>query len=75
MLLFETPTGAVDGANREFFVSIAYVATSTEVFIAGSAKTAADTDGWDETDPDAGAFTMKKAPRTGDRILVAFRVI
>lgn len=75
MLRHETPTGAINGINRVFNVSVAYVATSTEVFLNGSAKIAADTDGWDETDPLTGIFTMKVAPRTGNRLLIAFRVV
>lgn len=74
MLLYETPSGAVDGANRVFTVSGAY-APGLEVFFTGSAKIAVDADGWDETDPRAGIFTMKTAPRTGDRLLVAFRAV
>jgi len=60
---FEVPSGAVDGANKVFTLSMPYGPGTTAVFLNGLLQERSLDDGWYETDPDAGIVTLKEAPR------------
>ena len=61
---FEIPSGAVDGANLLYTTSTSYKPGTLAVFLNGLLQEASLDDGWVETDPVAGTFTMKEAPRS-----------
>jgi hypothetical protein len=61
---FEIPSGAVDGANLLYTTSTSYKPGTLAVFLNGLLQEASLDDGWAETDPVAGTFTMKEAPRS-----------
>lgn len=61
---FEVPSGAVDGVNTVYTVSVPYQGGSTAVFINGLLMERTLDDGWTETDPGAGTVTLKEAPRS-----------
>ena len=69
---FEVPVGAIDGANTVFTVSRAYSAGSTAVFLNGILQERSYDDGWIETSPSTGVFTMKEAPQLADVLQVFF---
>jgi hypothetical protein len=69
----EVPTGAVDGVNTVFTTSQAYTAGSLVVFVRGLVRVAANDDGYTETDPNAGTFTMKEAPFQDDVVFVFYK--
>jgi len=60
---FEVPTGAIDGVNKDFYVSQPYRPGSVAVFLNGQLQTKALDDGWTETDPTTGLVTLNEAPR------------
>ena len=60
---FEVPTGAVDGVNLDYYVSVPYRAGSTAVFLNGLLQQKALDDGWIEADPSTGWIQMKEAPQ------------
>jgi hypothetical protein len=62
---FEVPTGAIDGVNTSFQVSVPYQPGSTAVFLNGLLQERSLEDGWYETDPLAGEIVLKEAPRPG----------
>jgi hypothetical protein len=61
---FEIPAGVIDGVNLLYTTSTSYKAGSLAVFLNGLLQEASLVDGWVETDPVAGTFTMKEAPRS-----------
>lgn len=61
---FEVPSGAINGTNVVFTVSIPYVAGSTAVWINGALMRRDLDDGWTESDPIAGEITLNEAPRS-----------
>ena len=61
---FEIPSGAVDGANLLYTTSTSYKPGTLAVFLNGLLQEASLDDGWFETSPVAGTFTMKEAPRS-----------
>lgn len=60
---FEVPSGAIDGANTVFNVSVPYQPGSTAVYLNGLLQEPSLDDGWVETDPATGEITLKEAPR------------
>ena len=60
---FEVPTGAVDGVNTVYYVSLPYVAGSTAVWLNGILLERTLDDGWTESDPSTGEITLKEAPQ------------
>lgn len=61
----EAATGIVDGVNRVYTVR-PYVSGTLAVFLNGQLKRQPDADGWAETSPAGGSFTMAQAPLPGD---------
>jgi hypothetical protein len=68
----EVPSGAVNGTNQAFTTSVPYTAGTLSVWINGQLKRQDLEDGWAETSPTTGVFTMGVAPKTGDIIQVFF---
>lgn len=64
-----TPTGVIDGSNRDFSVDEAYVAGSILHALNGVWKIPSDDDGLDEIDASAGTVRLKEAPLTDDRLI------
>jgi hypothetical protein len=62
---FEVPTGAIDGVNTVFHVSLPYQIGTTAVFLNGLLQERSLDDGWFESDPVTGEITLKEAPRPG----------
>lgn len=60
---FEVPSGAIDGVNTVFYVSVPYRPGTTAVFLNGLLLRADYSDGWTETDPTTGEVTLKEPPR------------
>jgi hypothetical protein len=60
---FEVPSGAVDGVNTVYTVSVPYKLGTTAVFLNGLLQEKSLDDGWTETDPLAGEVTLKEAPQ------------
>ena len=69
---FEVPSGAINGANTVFTVSVPYLMGSTAVFVNGMLMRADYDDGWLETDPSAGQVTLKVAPLALDVVQIFF---
>lgn len=72
----EVPTGLVNGTNKVFTASRAYIPGSLKVYINGSNQ--ARTTHFVETDPSAGTFTMDEAPLsspTADNILIDYQFV
>ena len=63
--MFEVLSGIVDGSNRAFRYSTAYIPGSTAVYLNGQLILAPVSD-WTESNPDAGEITMTYAPKTRD---------
>lgn len=63
---FEAATGAIDGVNKIFLVTKPYDPGSLAVFLNGQLKRRDFNDGWEETSPTTGVFTMKEAPLPDD---------
>lgn len=66
-------TGAVDGVNVTFFTPTPYSALSLVAMVNGQAKVAANDDGFIETNPATGEFTLKEAPLVHD-VIQAFYI-
>jgi hypothetical protein len=60
----------VNGVNRIFSVSVPYVPGSTQVWLNGQAKVAANADGW--TELGGNKIQMAVAPEVGDVVQVYF---
>jgi hypothetical protein len=60
---FEVPSGAIDGVNKVFTLSMPYRSGTTAVFLNGLLQERNLDDGWVETSPDTGVVTLKEAPR------------
>lgn len=72
---FEIPTGAIDGMNTVYTVSMAYTPGTVAVFINGQLKRPSGVgilDGWVETDPVLGIVTLDEAPLTNDVVQVFY---
>jgi hypothetical protein len=69
---FEVAVGTIDGSNLTFAVSVAYQAGSLAVFLNGQLKDRSFMDGWTESSPHLGQFTMAEAPRVGDIVQAFF---
>lgn len=68
----EIPTGAIDGSNRDFVVSVPYLAGSVAVWRNGQLQTKPWADGWLETNPATGLVRLNEAPRPGDVVQIFF---
>ncbi len=66
----ETPTGAVNGTNKNFTTSSPYISGSLQVFVNGLAQSGFTT----ETAPGSGNFSLDVAPKTGDDIKVQYQI-
>lgn len=60
--------GTIDGANKVFTASNAYVAGTLHMFVNGVLRRISDDDGYAETDPTMGTTTLKVAPIVGDNV-------
>ena len=60
---FEVPSGAIDGINTVFYVSVPYRPGTTAVFLNGLLLREDYPDGWTESDPTTGEVTLKEPPR------------
>jgi len=67
----EVPTGTVNGTNKVFTTSQAYVGGTLEVYVNGLRQKG--TTHFVETTPSSGTFTMDEAPITGDIIDVRYQ--
>jgi hypothetical protein len=63
----ELAIGTIDGLNQDFSTSLPYEAGTLWVSPDGILVDPSHDDGWTETDPVAGTFRMKIAPRGGAR--------
>ena len=70
---FEVASGSIDGSNETFSVSLPYTSGTLAVFLNGQLKVGGDTDGWVETSPKMGVFSMNTPPELGD-VLQAFYI-
>lgn len=68
---FEVPSGAIDGVNKDFILSVNYAPGSLQVWRNGILSIATDDDGWIETG--SNTFQTKIAPLVDDKLKV-FRV-
>jgi len=69
-------TGAVDGSNKEYTVSLgSYVVGSLSVYLNGQLQTQGSSEDWVETTPTSGTFTFDVAPLTGDEITAVYQFI
>lgn len=71
-LVIEVPTGAIDGVNRVFTVSQAYVAGSARHLYNGMPIAPEGEDGLEETSPSLGTVTLKEAPQVNDSIEIMY---
>jgi hypothetical protein len=62
---FEVATGVIDGVNKTFKVSMPYLPGTLAVFLNGQLKVGGYMDGWVESAPTLGEFTMNTAPEPG----------
>jgi len=69
---FEIPLGFIDGANRDFQVSLPYLPNSTAVFRNGQLQTRNWLDGWVESAPGTGWVRLNEAPKVGDVIQIFY---
>lgn len=69
---FEVPSGAINGANTVYTVSVPYIMGSTAVFLNGMLMRPDYDDGWIETDPAGGQVTLKVAPQVLDVVQIFF---
>jgi hypothetical protein len=69
---FEVPSGAINGTNMVFTVSVPYLMGSSAVFINGMLMRPDYDDGWIETDPAVGEVTLKVAPLVLDVVQIFF---
>lgn len=70
--VFEVPSGVVDSVNTLYVTSRPYRVGSLSVYLNGQLKRPAFDDGFLETSPSSGQFTMKEAPRVGDDVQVYY---
>jgi len=68
----EVPAGVIDGANTTFFTTFSYQADTLKVWHNGHLFRRDDEDGFVETNPVAGEFTMKESPLSGDTIIARY---
>lgn len=66
----ETPTGAVNGVNRTFFVTADYVPGTVRIFLNGQLKSPPLEDG--HTELGGRKINIKDAPRAGDVVRVYY---
>ena len=59
---FEVPSGAINGSNVVFTVSLPYVLGSTAVWLNGVLLRRDLDDGWSESSPGIGEITLNEAP-------------
>jgi len=69
---FEVASGAIDGVNKTFFVSVPYAPNTTAVFLNGAALRKDYANGWVETDSVTGKVDLNEAPIVGDVVQVFF---
>lgn len=69
---FEVALGTPDGSNTLFQTPSPYVPNTLAVFVNGKLYRRDWDDGWVETNPMNGVFTMKEAPLSGDAVQVFF---
>lgn len=69
---FEVASGAVDGVNKTFVVSVPYAPNTTAVYVNGKLYRRDWDDGWIETSPSSGVVDLKDAPIPGDVVQVFF---
>lgn len=69
---FEAAIGVIDGVNTDFSTSSRYVTGSTAIFLNGQLLRSDYANGWTETDPENGLFTMNEAPLAGDVVQVFY---
>jgi len=68
----EVATGDINGANTTFFTIFAYQSDTLKVWHNGHLFRRDDDDGFIETNPGTGEFTMKESPFEGDTIVVRY---
>lgn len=69
---FEVASGAIDGVNTTFTVSVAYTPNTTAVFLNGKLYRKDWDDGWVETNPTLGVLDLNEAPVPGDVVQIFF---
>lgn len=67
----ESVTGTVNGTNKVFTTTVAYMPGTLEVWVNGLKQIPATH--YTETTPTSGIFTFDEAPFTGDNIIVNYR--
>lgn len=68
----EVPTGIIDGVNSIFYTAFPYQSDTLKVWHNGHLFRRDDEDGFVETNPVTGVFTMKESPFEGDTIIVRY---
>lgn len=68
----EIPTGGINGVNSTFFTMFSYQSDTLKVWHNGHLFRRDDDDGFVETNPTTGEFTMKEIPLNGDTIIVRY---
>ena len=68
----EVATGVINGVNTIFFTTFAYQSDTLKVWHNGHLFRRDDEDGFIETNPSTGEFTMKESPLSGDTIIVRY---
>lgn len=69
---FDTAQGLVDGVNVVFSTSVPYTSGTTAVFVDGVLRDPSAANGWVESNPVLGQFTMKQAPILGQVVRVYY---
>lgn len=68
----ETAVGTIDGVNTSFSATAAYTSGTLSVYLNGQLKRPDLDDGFIESNPSTGAFTMKEPPLSGDVLQVRY---
>lgn len=69
---FEQPIGVVDGVNLVYITSTPYKPNTLAVYVGGILRNAALANGFLETNPSNGTFTMKQAIGAGTDLQVYY---
>lgn len=70
-IIFEEPSGVIDGVNVSFTTSVPFVPTTFAVWYNGALVRVSDEDGFVVTG--LNSFNMKQSPVIGDTLHVRFR--
>lgn len=65
--------GAVDGVNLDFAAPESYEPGTLRALRNGRLLSRDFDDGYDEVDPTAGTFRLRRAPRAGDVVFVFYK--